>query len=188
MKKYLLLNIASALALLLLAIPMNLKAQLAYPNQPMPESEQEAITLLPPLTVADVLRTVPGVYVNEPNISIRGNDAPPLFIVDGVWIGNDLNSVTNAIPDVRAIESIEVRKSLATKAVQEALPGIVETLGREAERRHRQPRGQDQGKETRFQRHVSTPPSACPGHPRARSDQPVSPPALSTVTARRFCR
>ncbi|MEZ5767909.1 MAG: hypothetical protein R3D80_09790 [Paracoccaceae bacterium] len=61
-------------------------------------------------------------------------------------------------------------------------------LGREAERGHRQPRGQDQGKETRFQRHVSTPPSACPGHPCASSDQPVSPPALSTVTARRFCR
>ena len=133
MKKYLLLNIASALALLLLAIPMNLKAQLAYPNQPMPESEQEAITLLPPLTVADVLRTVPGVYVNEPNISIRGNDAPPLFIVDGVWIGNDLNSVTNAIPDVRAIESIEVRKSLAATGIYgpEGANGVVviRTLG-----------------------------------------------------------
>lgn len=133
MKKYIFLSVATALALLLLANPTALHAQLAYPKQPAPDTQQEAINLLPPLTLGDVLRTVPGVYVNEPYISIRGNDAPPLFIVDGTWIGHGLDAVANAIPDVRTIESIEVLKSLAATAIygREGANGVVviRTLG-----------------------------------------------------------
>lgn len=59
-----------------------------------------------PRTLADFLMQAPGVYIRGNEVSIRGG-GPPLFIIDGVPVGNGYASAASAI-NPQDIESVEV--------------------------------------------------------------------------------
>lgn len=67
------------------------------------------------LTLSDYLQRVPGVYFNGYNVSIRGA-GPPLYIVDGTWIGRSYFGAANAVA-IDDIASVEVLKSPSETAL-----------------------------------------------------------------------
>ncbi len=75
----------------------------------------DTIIVQQPLTLADFLERVPGVYMEGNDVSIRGQGTP-LFIVDGVWVGNSYASAASAV-SVNDIASVEVLKSPAETAI-----------------------------------------------------------------------
>jgi TonB-dependent SusC/RagA subfamily outer membrane receptor len=63
-----------------------------------------------PQSLADFLVGIPGVYLDARyGVRVRGG-GPPLFIIDGVPIGNSYESAASSV-SVHDIESVEVLKS-----------------------------------------------------------------------------
>lgn len=62
-----------------------------------------------PQTLTDFLIRVPGVYADGNVVSVRGG-GPPLYVVDGVWLGHNYYNVASSI-NVNDIASVEVLKS-----------------------------------------------------------------------------
>lgn len=83
------------------------------------------------LTLADYLQRVPGVNFNGYNVSIRGA-GPPLYIVDGVWIGRSYFEAANAV-SIHDIASVEVLKDPSETAMYGRQGGngviLIHTIG-----------------------------------------------------------
>ncbi len=75
-------------------------------------NDRRVIEISEPITLADYLRRVPGVFLDDsrgyPVVTIRGG--LPLFVVDGVRIGNSYMEVAQLV-NVQDIASVEVLKS-----------------------------------------------------------------------------
>jgi len=71
-----------------------------------PESPNDTILIQSPISLADFLRRAPGVTFTGNEVSIRGG-GPPLYIVDGVWVGHSYQSAATAV-SVQDIASVEV--------------------------------------------------------------------------------
>ncbi len=69
---------------------------------------QQTIEVQSPQSLADFLVRLPGVYLDErtfpPTVLVRGG--PPLFVIDGVPIGNTYASAANilSVHDIRSVE------------------------------------------------------------------------------------
>lgn len=75
-------------------------------NEQDPYDGKRVVEIQNPLTLADFLMRAPGVLVQNGEVSIRGG-GPPLFILDGVPMGNGYASAASAINPLD-IESVEV--------------------------------------------------------------------------------
>lgn len=86
---------------------------------------QDTIEATGAFTLADYLSRVPGVYFDGYNISIRGA-GPPLYIVDGVWIGRSYFAAADAV-SINDIASVEVLRSPSEKAMygREGANGVI---------------------------------------------------------------
>lgn len=111
-------NIFSALILLLGFAAAGCAG--AYPagqanGKPSVLEQQDTIFIENALTLADYLQRAPGVMANGNNISIRGG-GPPLFIIDGVWLGHSYAAAANMV-NINDIASVEVLKSASETAL-----------------------------------------------------------------------
>lgn len=92
------------------------------------EEATQAQTIANPQNLADILIRLPGVVVNERAggtfVTIRGNR--PLFVVDGVMLGNSYFNVENAV-NVNDIASVEVLRSMSETALygQQGVNGVI---------------------------------------------------------------
>lgn len=90
--------------------------------------DQREIVVQNPMTLADILTRVPGVFVDErgagTRVSVRGG--APLYVVDGVRIGRNYASAAHAV-NVNDIVSVEVLKSPSETIIygREASNGVV---------------------------------------------------------------
>lgn len=76
---------------------------------------QDTIFIENAWTLADYLQRVPGVWVNGNKVSIRGG-GPPLFIIDGVWVGNSYQAAANLV-NIEDIASVEVLRNASETAI-----------------------------------------------------------------------
>ncbi len=68
-------------------------------------------------SLEEYLRRIPGLQVSSSGVSIRGNNSSfqsnqPLFVVDGVRIGNDLRQASQLI-DAKQIDKVNVLKDIS---------------------------------------------------------------------------
>lgn len=65
-----------------------------------------------PVSLASILRRVPGVLVDEtgpyPRVFIRGGE--PLFVLDGIRLGTDFSAAIHAV-NINEVTAVEVLKS-----------------------------------------------------------------------------
>ena len=89
------------------------------------QAAQDTIVIPEAFTLADYLQQVPGVYFDGNNVSIRGA-GPPLYIIDGVWVGRSYYGAANAV-SIYDIASVEVLKSPSETAIygREGANGVI---------------------------------------------------------------
>jgi hypothetical protein len=73
------------------------------------EDYDQVIEVRNPLRLSDFLDRAPGVRMSGNTVSIRGNP-PPLFILDGIWMGHSFSRV-ESIVNVHDVQSVEVLKN-----------------------------------------------------------------------------
>lgn len=137
MRKYKFMTLLAALAFFLMGCGATAPAGDGdYGTKPLStikgQGESETVIVVQePLSIANMLERVPGVYIDGYNVSIRGA-GPPLFIVDGVRVGRSLAAVENAV-NIQDVASIEVLKSPGERAMygMEGVNGviIIRTIG-----------------------------------------------------------
>gem|GEM_PF-829014 len=92
------------------------------------ERNHSVIVINNPISLADFLVRVPGVFVDEKGsrtiVTIRGGK--PLFIVDGVRLGNSYASAASVL-SIHDIDSVEVLKSSSETIIygREAAFGVI---------------------------------------------------------------
>ena len=129
MKRYIFSVLAFTLGLVLMSCstshPAGQTADKGY------HSGADTIVVQDAYTLADYLERVPGVHFNGNNISIRGG-GPPLYIVDGVWLGRSYYDAASAV-SIHDIASVEVLKDPAELAMYGREGGnaviIIHTIG-----------------------------------------------------------
>lgn len=107
----------SPLILMLATIAVLLPACFSFSNTKIPQTavvdrNHSVVAINNPISLADFLVSVPGVFVDEMSgrtmVTIRGGK--PLYIIDGVRIGNSYAGAASAV-SVYDIDSVEVLKN-----------------------------------------------------------------------------
>lgn len=116
-----LVKIAWLAGVLLFAACSSTKTSTASSDQPVfDQYGNDTVQMANPQSLANILARVPGVHVEERPVgtivTIRGNLASPLFILDNVPVGNSYDSAASLI-NVNDIASVEVLKDAAETAI-----------------------------------------------------------------------
>lgn len=103
-----------------LAACSSTKTSTANSSQPVfDQYGNDTLQMANPQSLADILARMPGVRVQQRPVgtivTIRGSSSP-LFIVDGVPVGNSYDSAANIL-NVNDIASVEVLKDAAETAI-----------------------------------------------------------------------
>jgi TonB-dependent SusC/RagA subfamily outer membrane receptor len=97
-------------------------------SEDMTNDEPRTVQVNNAMQLTDLFVRLPGVFVDErggvPEVYIRGRR--PLFVVDGVQIGNNYRSVENAV-NVNDVASVEVLRNLSETAIygQQGSNGVI---------------------------------------------------------------